>query len=327
MDYDILDLDNVPPFIDKQWIKAGKQYPKNNTPYEVLWARNDILNIPEVHLNHLPEQNLPVSQFLLHELPLQSAEIITTKARSWFNPDMPITDTKILLNRPIPPAAFLLDLEREFGQAWFDGTRSIVDHRFNNSTERFPLWVLSFWKKLAEITAIQSTWRKSCQWLDNEENKTRHLPTISAISATRHILASLGWNLRLTYLQGTVTSAHLAKLLGTIWLDDDHIDMMMEELSKEVASDPGLAEKVIIAKLFFSHQLLNVDGKYTRKNAPLLCRYEKHIKSNNTEELYFPIHVNTNHWISGLVNFKKQTISFGKFSSIYYKCMYSLNLR
>ena len=36
MDYDILDLDNVPPFNDKQWIKAGKQYPKNNTPYEVL---------------------------------------------------------------------------------------------------------------------------------------------------------------------------------------------------------------------------------------------------------------------------------------------------
>ena len=58
MDYDILDLDNVPPFNDKQWIKAGKQYPKNNTPYEVLWARNDIQNIPEFHLKHLPEQNL-----------------------------------------------------------------------------------------------------------------------------------------------------------------------------------------------------------------------------------------------------------------------------
>ena len=64
MDYNILDLDNVPPFIDKQWIKAGKQYLKNNTLYEVLWAHEDRLKIPELHLKHLPAQNLPVSQFL-----------------------------------------------------------------------------------------------------------------------------------------------------------------------------------------------------------------------------------------------------------------------
>jgi hypothetical protein len=168
MDHISLDLVNVPPFIEKHWIKAGKQYPKDGTPYEVEWARQDRLKIPELHLKHLPAQNLPVSQFLRHELPPLSAEIITTKARSWFNPDMPITDTTILLNRPIPPTAFLRDLEKEFGQAcqWFDGARSIVDHRFNNSTERFPLWVLTFWKKLSETLAIQSTWRKSCQWLD-----------------------------------------------------------------------------------------------------------------------------------------------------------------
>ena len=45
----------------------------------------------------------------------------------------------------------------------------------------------------------------------------------------------------------------------------DHIDMMMEELLKEVATDPGLAQKIIIAKLLFTQQVLNVDGKYTRK--------------------------------------------------------------
>ena len=151
MDHDILDLDNVPLFIEKQWIKAGKQYPKDNTPYEVLWAREDILKIPDLHLKLLPAPNLPVAQFLQHELPPQSAEIIMTKVQSWFTPDTPITDTKALLNRPIPPIIFLLDLEKGFGQAWFDGARSIVDPRFNNSTECFPLWVLTFWKKLSEI--------------------------------------------------------------------------------------------------------------------------------------------------------------------------------
>ena len=293
-----------------------KQYPKTDTPYEVLWAREDRLKVPDLHLKHLPAPNLPVIQFLEHELPPQSAEIITTKAQSWYHCDMPTTDIHVLLKRPIPPAAFLHDLEKEFGQAWFDGARSIVDHRFNNSTDCFPLWVLTFWRKLSETVATRSNWRKGCQWLDSEENKTRDVPTIDAVCATREILASLGWNVRLTYLQSTVTSAHLATLLGTMWLNDDHIDMMMEELSKEVASNPSLTQKVIITKLFFAQQVLNVNGKYTRKNAPLLCRYKKHIKDNDTEELYFPIHVNMNHWIAGCIHFKSRTINFGKFSLI-----------
>ena len=106
MDYNILDLDNVPPYIDKQWIKAGKQYLKNNTLYEVLWAHEDRLKIPELHLKHLPAQNLPVSQFLWHELPPQSAEIITTKAWLWFNPDMPINWHKNSIEQACPADGF-----------------------------------------------------------------------------------------------------------------------------------------------------------------------------------------------------------------------------
>ena len=319
MDHDILDLASVPPFIEKDWIGIGKQYPKTNTPHEVQWAKEERLEIPElVHLKHIPAPNLPVTQFLTYELPPQSAEIITTKAQSWFHRDLPTNNIHELLKRPIPPTAFLRDLETEFGQAWFNGAKSIVDHRFNNSTERFPLWVLTFWRKLSEMVTTQSNWRKGCQWLDNEENRTRDVPTIDAIRAARQILASLGWNVDLTYLRRTVTSAHLATLLGTMWLNDDHIDMMMEELSKEVASDPVLVKKTIIAKLLFAQQVLHAKGKYTRKNALLLCRYEKHIKDNNTEELYFPINVNANHWIAGCIHFKRRTISFGSFGYICY---------
>jgi hypothetical protein len=39
MDHNVLDLDNVPPFIDKDWIGTGKQYPKTDTPYEHMHGR------------------------------------------------------------------------------------------------------------------------------------------------------------------------------------------------------------------------------------------------------------------------------------------------
>lgn len=47
MDHDFLDLVNVPPFIVRDWIGTGKQYPKTDTPYEVLWAKEDRRKIPD----------------------------------------------------------------------------------------------------------------------------------------------------------------------------------------------------------------------------------------------------------------------------------------
>jgi len=313
MDHSFLNLADVPHFMAKDWINAQKQYPMHDTPYEVQWAKDCLLKVPEAFLKEIPGRDLPVTTFLDFQLPHQSAEIIATKAQAWFSHDPPSTDIQVLMKRPIPPPSFLLSLEKELGQAWFDGAKSVVDHRFNNSTDRLPFWVITAWKTLSEAVAMQKKWRKSRQWLDNEEKKTRDPPTIDAIRATRQQLTSLGWNSRLAYQRGNVSSALLAELLGTIWLSDEHINMMMEELSKQIATDLELADKIIIAPLAFSAQACAAKGKkYTRQSSPLLFHYEKRIREKNVEELYFPIHVKRSHWIVGLIDFRKGTISFGE---------------
>ena len=92
--------------------------------------------------------------------------------------------------------------------------------------------------------------------------------------------------------------------------------MMMESLSSEITSDSKLAKKPIMAPLAFSVQLEAVEAAghtmYTRKNAILLSRYEKHIKEADIEELYFLAHVGANHWITGLVDFKHHVIHFSE---------------
>jgi hypothetical protein len=103
------------------------------------------------------------------------------------------------MNRPIPPPTFLANLKKELGQAWFDGAKSIVDHRFNNSMDCFPLWVITVWRMLSDAAGMQTTWRRGYQWLDNEEKKTRDPATIEAIRKAREGLASLGWNVHLAY--------------------------------------------------------------------------------------------------------------------------------
>ena len=311
----ILDLAAVPHFIASEWIGIGKRYPTINTPYEVQWARDKLLKIPETEAECLPSPSLPVTQFLQLNLPPQAAEIITTKPRTWFSNDEPCTEVTVLMTRPIPPKSLLVKLEKEINQAWFDGAKSVIDTRYNSSTDRLPLWVITLWKTMGQMVEMQSSWQRSSQWLDEEEDKTRDTPTIEAISQTRESLMRLGWNIKLPYSRQTRTTIELTTFLSIKWLSDEHIDMMMEELSNEVTSDPELAKKVIIAPLAFSEKLQSIAAAkhttYTRQNALLLVRYEKHIKDNGTDELYFPVHVRGNHWIAGLIDFKDGVICFG----------------
>ena len=65
---------------------------------------------------------------------------------------------------------------------------------------------------------------------------------------------------------GEVSSSVLSVLLSTVWLSDEHINMMMEELAARLAADPDTASKVIIAPLVFQIQINNAKVKtYTKK--------------------------------------------------------------
>jgi Ulp1 protease family, C-terminal catalytic domain len=103
-------------------------------------------------------------------------------------------------------------------------------------------------------------------------------------------------------------SSILSALLSTVWLSNKHINMMMEELAARLATDPDIASKVIIAPLAFQIQINN-NAKvktYTKNNSPLLHRYHK----EGVERIYFPINVNRDHWIAGVVNVQAQSVGY-----------------
>lgn len=79
-------------------------------------------------------------------------------------------------------------------------------------------------------------------------------------------LSTMGWNIPLIYCCGLVTTLTLSALLSTVWLTDDHIDMMMEQLATQIATDPKLAAKCVITLLAFSSAIksANYKKKYTK---------------------------------------------------------------
>ena len=175
------------------------------------------------------------------------------------------------------------------------------------------MWALTFWRKMAEVTEKQATWKRSVRWLDTEEAKIKRKDAMSnELQLARKELSILGWDVGLDYQWGAVSSSVLSALLSTVWLSDEHINMMMEELRMRLALDPDLSLKVIIVSLAFQIQINN-NAKvktYTKNNSPLLHRYHKRIEEG-LEKIYFPINVNGDHWIAGVVDLQTRSVGYG----------------
>ncbi|KAJ7292486.1 hypothetical protein C8J57DRAFT_1456964 [Mycena rebaudengoi] len=305
------DLDDYPPFVPSEWIGVNKKFPEDPTP-TIYYARNAILEIPASEIV-APAPGLPVRGFVDMSLPPQSSSLIFSESKLWFSTEAPTTNVSVLRTRPVPPKEILEALSRKFSQAWFDGTKSICDPRFNDGTDRFPLWTLMWWKDMAKLVEKQAKWKRSIKWLESERDKSKDVETTGAVNGALEMLRTLGWNKPLNYLRGNVTTMDLAELLATVWLRTDHIDIMMEEIAAQVESDPKLSDKVVVASLSFEYDI-KATGKgksYPKKSSGLLRSYEEEIKEKNKEWLIFPANFGNKHWVAGIIDFKKKIFGFG----------------
>jgi len=85
----------------------------------------------------------------------------------------------------------------------------------------------------------------------------------------------------------------------------------MEELVVRLALDPETASKTIVALFTFQIQINNNSKvkAYTKNNSLLLHHYQKQI-AEGVEKIYFPININSNHWIAGVINIPAQSIGY-----------------
>ncbi len=309
---------DLPAFKASEWIGTNRPYV--NVPEEVSNAKNRCLEVPTSFSSQFPSPTLSVVDVLAFTLPEMSNGIVTSKTALWFSKDIPTTAPDCLWMRPVVSESYLKVLERDFGQAWLDGAQSMIDPRFNSGRDRLPLWMLGFWRKMVNIIRDRQQWKHSIQWLQSEKEKVQHnkdSDTLKAIDEALLALRDLPWNTSLTcWSTANTVTLLLSTFLGNKWLNDEHIDLMMEALTERVNRDPKLKKKIIIAPLALARELENnCNGTYNKKRgAAVLCRYEKHIKDNQLEQLYFPVHVNSNHWIAAYVDFSNGRIGYGQFT-------------
>ena len=299
---DLIDLTVDTQFHHSTWIGTGKEF-SNSLPQAVYDKKREILRVPNLFPTQLPTSVTLVREFIHHPLPSQSSGLSFHQTTEWFSSSMPLTSPTVLLARPVPSEKVLKKLNKAIGQMWFDGASSIVDPRFNNGAERFPLWVLSLWNDMQKVVGDQKRWQSSVRWLE----LATHPKDI--VAQVKHLIKRLPWN---KPLRSTgATTLEFAGFLGVSWLLDTQINLMVNVLQNRMKTEEH-TKGVLIEPLTLSWELISVGKGWTEPlTSSYLSRLANQVQAGITT-IWFPINVNNNHWIVGRVDFKNHTFTFGE---------------
>ncbi|KAG0694658.1 hypothetical protein DFH29DRAFT_755847, partial [Suillus ampliporus] len=293
-------------FHPHEWIGKGHKYDLKKLPQSVVFARSAALEIPQGHIHHIPSRDLSVHDFLQLSLPAPSSTIVSVKVNCWFSHDPPDIDLSYLKTRPIPSECVLAEINSAISQAWLDGAQSLADPRYNDGRDRLPLWALTWWREFATTVRHQTAWRKCEEWL-TKESKTAE--AVILMMEARNLLAVLPWRADAGWRSSTLELTHL---LGTDWISDELEDMMMAHLGRR-ARARFLHAWILIGSALLGQAVMGATSTHDKSSVkiPLLKRYHTQIVSLNYQKLFFPVHVQGNHWIAAGVDFDTKTISIG----------------
>jgi hypothetical protein len=213
----------------------------------------------------------------------------------------------VLITRPIPPEKVLETLEKAAEQMRFNGRSSIMDPRFNNGTERFPLWVLSLWREMQRMIVNQKQWKSSVCWLELATHP-------EGVTEAKSLIERLPWNKPLH--SGGVSTLQFAGFLGASWLSDIQLNTMVRVLQDRMKTEK-YTKGSLVELLTLTWELMSIgDGRRELSTSVYLSRLADGIRAGTTTT-WFPIHVNDCHWIAGRVDFKDHTFAFGGFDHVY----------
>ncbi len=270
-------------------------------------ARRQILAIPPHERLFLPSEDLSITALLQLELPSQPLVLAYEKAQTAFThlPPTESLNAVSMKSRPIPPSDYIKTLWSAFGQAWFDGAQSVVDFRYKQS--RLPLYVITYWDEMSRALQHAKSWKRARGWAMSWLSKLDDGEMLR--EAVGGVLDSLAWGLGLRALGASSTVDSLAKLLSDDWLDDCVIDMLVTDLNLRAPPD----SRTEVATLAFVFHVIASYGPKARKDplAGLLQRYAERARTGELRRLFFPAHLNNNHWVAFLVDFEDESISYG----------------
>ncbi|KAJ7150342.1 hypothetical protein C8R46DRAFT_1358417 [Mycena filopes] len=295
-----------------QWISRGKVY--RDVPAIVEAARRRILRIPASFTANLPPKSLSITQLLEFPFP----PIDTTSDRmdddtARYSDEEPTRDIEEMLAFIlVPTRSDLRHFLTEFGQAWFDGKKSL--RTSINPGIAFPFWVLSYWAEILDASEARECWSEAASWLQSvgrteEELNQKHV--------VQSLWSAMGWHGNVRGFAG-VSVSDLAKFFSTEYLGGNLVDAMLDILSIRLKAVPHRSGTLIVNTTFASFVNLlrpRKDGTTAIEAHPgaqkYLRKYGTWFRSPDHTQLYLVLHRPPDHWTACTIDFEHSQIHYG----------------
>ncbi|KAJ6536493.1 hypothetical protein DFH09DRAFT_1091453 [Mycena vulgaris] len=212
----------------------------------------DTLSVLTLLLETLPSKTTSISQLLRYDLPPRSDGVDAMDLDcDLFNMNTPTRNIEELLPfRALPPRPLLTRMVNIFGQAWFDGNKSI--RVWLNPDIAFPFWVLTYWAEMLEICESKDAWLRAESWMTRAAKTTEEKKMNLTVRSLWNVV---GWHGHLNGF-GNVPVVRLAALFSKKYLGSEIVDALLALLSFRLRLSEGhISESTLIVNTTFASVL------------------------------------------------------------------------
>ncbi|KAJ7195374.1 hypothetical protein GGX14DRAFT_575691 [Mycena pura] len=299
----------------EEWIGCGLTY--RDVPEHVALEAVRLRQIPSEVLSTLPSELLsPAGFFANSNLPSWDPAYDSKDAA---DVDFDATEPTLVPQKPsdirLLSVATIRRLDNTFGQAWFDGKKSIRDARDPNNVQHWPLYFLTYAESLRQTCRCWVAWRAAIFWA-LEEHDDEEPEEVKWRQRTVNLLSSIvGWSGRVGCGLGDLSYEHLAEVLGENMLMGSVVDALVHDIKTRLTIRDGTSSEHIIGDTMFARCM--TDGAATSSEHMgyrLIARYTHLLSSDSASRpryLSFPLHSPPLHWAACMIDLPKQHIHFG----------------
>ncbi|KAJ7291984.1 hypothetical protein C8J57DRAFT_1212398 [Mycena rebaudengoi] len=299
------DLDLAALWDPAHWIACGKRY--SDLPPIVEVARRNVVQTPTSIQRLLPPKSISILQLLCFDLPpVVDDELAMDIDHETYSDTEPTSDldiAEILAFLALHNRRMLNQIVDTFGQAWFDGKKSI-SVSFNPEVV-YPFWVLTYWGTMLDACEARDKWVVAQSWLGRtgktEEEKAMKQTVLGLWSA-----APWGGSLRDL---GGLMSLDLANFFSSDYLSGGIVNAMLTVLSLRLTAS-GDHTALITNTTFatFIRLLLPIvdgvaTGSISASGEEYLNKYGRWFQTFDHSHLYLVLYRPESHWSNGAEQF------------------------
>jgi hypothetical protein len=268
----------------------------------------------------LPSPNLSILELLQYDLPIQHPKILPHQIADFFDKNAPNeTDPNIIRRIPTPSKDVILSLQKHLANTIKSSDMSIkCIHSVAAAGMTYPLWIIAYWVKVGSVREIRDGWRKGEVYLRDCSQRWRKNKSTEGVNIINQIfdaLAIVRWSDKLCGFSSNAAEGldSLTYYASCKWLTGDHANQMLDLLRKDLQRKRR-SKVEVLSTYFFPKISQGFDDKdkYANNNTfHFNRRIGDDLMAGISDQITFLVNLNRNHWVSVIIDFRKQEILYG----------------